>query len=54
MFSITKYIAIVIMKALVKVQVDLRKSKEYPACWEYDVNGKTYILTPKEYAELNT
>lgn len=42
------------MKAFVKIQVDLRKSKEYPACWEYDFNGKTYILTPKEYAELNT
>ena len=50
----TNIVIVEIMKAFVKIQVDLRKSKEYPACWEYDVNGKTYILTPKEYSELNT
>ena len=42
------------MKAFVKALVELKKSKEYPACWEYKLNEKTYILTPKEYAELNT
>ena len=36
------------MKIRVKVEVELQKSKAFPACWEYTLNGRKYIVTPFE------